>query len=70
MSRPGRDDEGINLQLREGRDRDGIVANDGHVRTQESQMLVEIPSEGVEVVDHEHVDGTGEMGWEGHCRDG
>ena len=60
----------LDLELGEKGGVDGVVADDCDLGTRKTELLIEIPGERVEVVDHEHVDGTGEMGWEGHCRDG
>ena len=57
----------LDLQIGEILRRDGVIPDDNHFRTEEAQRLVEVPGERVEVVDHQHFDRAGEMGWERHC---
>jgi hypothetical protein len=64
VTRAGGDDQGTNLEEGEAVRIDGIVADDGHVCTEECEVLIEVPSEGVKVIDHKHVQRTSEMVWE------
>ena len=74
MTRAGGDDQTVDTKEGDRRGRYGVVPDDCDVCTQEAEGLVEVPGEGVEVVDHEDVDGDGEVWWEGHagreCREG
>ena len=58
MSWTRRDDETLDVKVRKGRRRNRVVANDGHIDTEECERLVEVPGERVEVVNHEHVNLT------------
>jgi len=55
------DDQSANLEAGKGIGIDSIVPDDGHVCTKEGEVLIKIPSERIKVIDHQHVQGTGEM---------
>ena len=68
MAGPGGDDEGLDVELWKRCGGYGVVTDDGDVGAEEAELLVEIPSEGVEVVDQQAVDGFGEHRGERHAR--
>ena len=55
------DDKGTYLVEGKGIGIDGIISDDGHVRTEEGELLIKVPSERIEIIDHQHVQGTSEM---------
>jgi hypothetical protein len=55
------DDEGTNVEERKGVGIDSVISDNGHVRTEEGQVLIKIPSERIKIIDHKHVQGTSEM---------
>jgi len=61
VTRAGGDDQGTNLEEGEAVRIDRIVPDDGHVCTKECEVLVEVPSERVKVIDHKHVQRTSEV---------
>ena len=66
MTRTGGDDETLYVELGQRCGGDRIVANDGHVGAEETELLIEIPRERVEIVDEQTIDGLCEGGWERH----
>lgn len=64
VTRARGDDQGTNLEEGKAGRIDGVVPDDGHVCTKECEVLIEVPSERVKVIDHKHVQGTSEMFWE------
>jgi len=56
-----RDDKGTDLEEREAVRFDGVSSDDRHVCTQKGEVLIEVPSERVKVIDHKHVQWTGEV---------
>ena len=64
MTRARGDDEGTNLEEGKAVRIDGVVPDDGHVSTEECEVLIKVPSERVKVIDHEDVQRTSEMFWE------
>jgi hypothetical protein len=59
-------DEGANLQKGKGVRFNSVVTNHGDICAKEGQVLIEVPSERVKVIDHKHVQRTGKMFWKGH----
>jgi hypothetical protein len=59
------DDEGLDFELGEQRRRDGIVPDNGNVCAKQRYLLVEVPSERVEVVDHQNIELASEFFGEG-----
>lgn len=55
------DDEGTDVEEGKGVGVDGVISDDGHVSTKEGEMLIQVPSERIKVIDHKHVQGTCEM---------
>ncbi len=55
-----RDDERANFELGEEGWRDGVVADDCNVCSEQRELLVKIPSEGIKVVNHEHIELAGQ----------
>ena len=55
------DDEGTDVEEGKRVGVDGVISDDGHVSTEEGEMLIQVPSEGIKVIDHKHVQGTSEM---------
>src|ERR1700761_643548 len=60
------DDKRANLEQRDAFRWNSVVTNDGDICAKEGEMLVEIPSERVKIIDHEDVERTSEMVWERH----
>lgn len=60
MTRTRRDDEGLDVELGQGCSGYGIIADDGDVCTEEAELLVEIPSERIKVIDEQTIDRLGE----------
>ena len=56
-----RDDEMVQLEERETGGADGVVAGDRDLCAAEEKLLVEIPGERVEIVDHEDIEMNLEM---------
>ena len=61
MTWAGGNDKGTNLEKREGVGWDSVISDDGDVCAEEGEVLIEVPSERVKVIDHQHVQRTGEM---------
>lgn len=55
------DDEGTDVEEGKGVGIDCVISDDGHVCTKECEMLIQVPSERIKVIDHKHVQGTSEM---------
>ena len=62
VARTRRDDEGLDVELGQGCGGYGIVADDGDARTEQGELLVEIPRERVKVIDEQTIDRLGERG--------
>jgi hypothetical protein len=60
------DDQRTDLEEWEGVRLDGIISDDGHVCTEKGEVLIEVPGERVKVIDHKHVQRTGEVFRERH----
>jgi hypothetical protein len=67
MARTGGYDQTLDVELGEGRCREGIVSDDRDICAEKTELLVQVPREGVEVIDEETVDRLCEGFWEGHC---
>jgi hypothetical protein len=55
------DDKGTNLEEGKGIGIDSIVSDHVYVCTKKDEVLIEVPSERIKVIDHKHVQGTSEM---------
>jgi hypothetical protein len=55
------DDKGANLEEGKGIGIDSIISDYVHVCTKENEMLIEVPSKRIKVIDHKHVQRTSEM---------
>jgi hypothetical protein len=64
VTRAWGDNEGTDLEEREAVCFDGVISDNGHVCTDECEVLIEVPSERVKVIDHKHVQRTCEVLWE------
>jgi hypothetical protein len=61
------DDKGTNLEEGKGIGIDSIVSDYVYVCTEKDEVLIEVPSKRIKVIDHKHVERTSEIF--GKCHD-
>ncbi len=61
VTRARGDDKGTNIEAGKDIGIERIVPDDGHVCAKEGEVLIEVPSERIKVINHKHVQRTSEM---------